>query len=189
MSMRVMMVSLAAVSIACSSAIGATKTPPPPAVKAPAASAAVPAKFPVVMKSKDGAVEAHFDGAPPPADLKAPLQFGTSRLWFTFAGDKTAREFKPREPLEFSDWFFDIFSPDGAWVLLPQGHYGPYHVVAIADLKEYLQGKKPPTKVLQEPTGGTQQALVHLGAHWVSADEIEYQVGGETPESRHAKVP
>jgi hypothetical protein len=186
MSMRVTIVSLAAVTLACASASGATKASAPK----PAATVAAPsAKFPVVVKSKDGSVEAHFDGETPPADLKAPLQFGTSRLWFTFAGDKTAREFKPKEALEFSDWFFDIFSPDGKWVLLPQGHYGPYHVVATSDLKDYLAGKKPPAKVLQEATGGTQQALVHMDARWVANDEVEYKVGGETPEARHAKVP
>ena len=172
-------------TLACTSAIGASR-----ATAKPAASPVVPAaKFPLVVKSSDGSIEAHFDGETPPAELRAPLRFGTSRLWFTFAGDKTAYEFHPLETLEFSDWIHDVFSPDGKWVLLPQGHYGPYHVVAAGDLKAYLQGKAKPAKVLQEPVAGTQQALVHLDGHWVSSDEVEYRVGGVTPETRHARVP
>lgn len=165
-------------------AASATATPETVALAATPA----PKKFPVTIKAKGGAVEAHFDGEAPPADMKAPLRFGTSRLWFSFAGDKTAHEFKPSGNLEFSDWFFDVFSPDGKWVLLPQDHYGPYHVVAVSHLKAYLDGKAKPDKVLQDKSGGPMQALVHFDAHWVGNDEVEYKAGGETAKTNRVKV-
>lgn len=176
-----------ALAAACT---GASKDAPKPApaVKAPAAAAQ--SKFPVVVKSDAaGTVEAHFDGEAPPADLKVPLVFGTTRLFFTFKDSKTALVFEPKGELYFSDWTFDIFSPDGKWVLLLQDRFGPYHVVATARLADYLQGKAPPDKVVTVPRPEGQQALVHSKGRWVSPTEIEYQVGGETQETKRATVP
>ena len=31
----------------------------------------------------------------------------------------------------FSDWEFDVISPDGRHVLLMQSHYGPYHIDGV----------------------------------------------------------
>ncbi|HVO30544.1 MAG TPA: hypothetical protein VMV18_07405 [bacterium] len=187
LSVRILSLASALALAGCSTAIGAPRSSAPVTASTPSASA--PAKFPVTIKDKTGTIEAHFDGETPPADLKAPLQFGTSRLWFAFAGDKTAYEFKPKGTLEFSDWFFAVFSPDGKWVLLPQDHYGPYHDVSVEHLKAYLQGKAQPDKVLQEKVAPGQQALVHTEAHWVSNDEVEYKAGGETLVTRREKIP
>ena len=147
-------------------------------------------KFPVVVKSDAAATcEAHFEGEAPPPDLKAPLVFGTTRLFFTFKDSKTALEFNPQGELFFSDWSFDIFSPDGKWVALLQDRFGPYHVVSVAKLPDYLKGKAQPDKVVTVPRNPGEQALVHSGAKWVSASELEYQVGGETSETMRASVP
>jgi hypothetical protein len=163
--------------------------PAPPSVAKP--SAPDPNyKFPVVVKSDAaGTVEAHFEGEAPPPELKVPLVFGAERLFFTFKDSKTALVFKPEGELFFSDWSFDIFSPDGKWVLLLQDRFGPYHVVATSRLADYLQGKAKPDKVVTVPRPEGQQALVHSGAKWVSPAEIEYRVGGETQETKRATVP
>lgn len=176
-----------ALAAACT---GASKEAPKaaPAVKTPATAAQ--SKFPVVVKSDAaGTAEAHFEGEAPPADLKVPLVFGTTRLYFTFKDSKTALEFKPAGELYFSDWTFDVFSPDGKWVLLLQDRFGPYHVVATSRLADYLQGKAQPDKVVTVPRPAGQQALVHSQGRWISPTEIEYQVGGETQETKRATVP
>lgn len=165
---------------------GAKKQPAKPT--APAAAARE--KFPVVVKSDTAATcEAHFEGEAPPADLKVPLVFGTSRLYFTFKDSKTALEFKPTGEIFFSDWSFDIFSPDGKWVALLQDRFGPYHLISTSKLADYLQGKTTPDKVVTVPRNAGEQALVHSGAHWISPTELEYQVGGETSETKRASVP
>jgi hypothetical protein len=176
-----------ALAAACTGASKDTAKPVTPA-KPPVTKTA--SKFPVVVKSDAaGTVEARFEGEAPPADLKVPLVFGCTRLTFSFKDSKTAYEFKPQGELYFSDWTFDIFSPDGKWVLLLQDRFGPYHVVATSHLADYLEGKAKPDKVVTVPRPEGQQALVHSGAHWVSPSEIEYQVGGETQETKRASVP
>lgn len=190
--MRTLFTTILAVGVlACATAgagsnAGSKKTTAAP--KAGAEAGATKA-FPVEVVSKDGAVTAHFDGETPPEDLKVPLVFGTSRLTFSLEGDKTAYEFKPAGTLEFSDWSFDVFSPDGKWVLLLQDRFGPFHLVSTKNLKAYLQGKAPPDKVLGAEVAPNEAALVHHDAKWVSAKEIEYKVGGETQETKKAVVP
>jgi len=170
---------------------GAAKEKDAPPAKTVAATVAPKReKFPVVVKSDAAATcEAHFEGEAPPPDLKAPLVFGTTRLFFTFKDSKTALEFNPQGELFFSDWSFDIFSPDGKWVALLQDRFGPYHVVSVAKLPDYLKGKAQPDKVVTVPRSPGEQALVHSGAKWISASELEYQVGGETSEAKRASVP
>jgi hypothetical protein len=77
--------------------------------------------------------------------------------------------------LYLSDWRFDIFSPDGAHVLLLQNHHGPYHIVSTDRLKAYLNHKREPDYILGNK-GAPNAALVHNDGHWVSADEVEYTV-------------
>src|ERR1700732_2364208 len=83
-------------------------------------------------------ITAHFGGEKSPVEVDAPLEYGVEALWFTFEGKQRFYVFKPKGELFFTDWSFDVFSPDGAHVLLPQSHYGPYHVVASDRLKDYL---------------------------------------------------
>jgi hypothetical protein len=86
-------------------------------------------------------ITAHFGGEKTPVAVDAPLEYGVEALWFTFEGDWRSYVFKPKGKLFFTDWNFDLFSPDGAHVLLLQDHYGPYHVVATDRLKDYLIGR------------------------------------------------
>jgi hypothetical protein len=98
--------------------------------------ATLPAEFHAVTSR---GITVHFGGEKPPGDT--PLEFGVSALWFTFVDDQTPYVFKPTGELYFSDWRFDLFSPDGAYILLLQSHHGPYHVVATSKLRDYLTGR------------------------------------------------
>jgi hypothetical protein len=120
-------------------------------------------------------VTAHFGGEVPPDSL--PLRFGVAALWFTFAGDAKNYGFPASGEdgeLYFSDWSFDIFSPDGAYVLLLQDHYGPYHVIATNKLKDYLSGKRKPDYVVTKAVGRDEPARVHGDGHWISSGEVQF---------------
>lgn len=134
----------------------------------------LPAVSPEIHTVTSRGITAHFGGERPPSDI--PLEFGVSVLWFTFPGDRAVYVFKPEGELFFSDWRFDIFSPDGAHVLLLQDRFGPYHVVATDRLKDYLTGRAKPDHVVTKPTTPDEPALVHSEGHWVSAKEIRFSV-------------
>jgi hypothetical protein len=108
-----------------------------------------------------------------------PVTYDVESLAFRFdAGPHagTTIEFEPRGVLYFSDWQLDIFSPDCRRVLLLQDRFGPYHVVAIDRLPDYLLGRAEPEVVL---TGcrGCSSAAVHAKARWIDADTLEYETG------------
>jgi hypothetical protein len=122
-------------------------------------------------------VTAHFGGEAPPDNL--PLRFGVAALWFTFAGDAENYGYSAsggEGELYFSDWSFDIFSPDGAYVLLLQNHYGPYHVIATNKLKDYLTDKRKPDYVVTKAIGPDEPARVHGDGHWISSSEVQFTV-------------
>lgn len=132
-----------------------------------------------------GSVSAHFRGT---REQLAPLEYGVEEVWFRFHGDAGTYPFKPNGTLHFSDWFFNLFSKDGSFVLLPQDHYGPYHVVRIQHLKDYLTGDRPADDVVGGQAGGNTTARVHSGATWLSDTEFSYTTAccGETTEHRHS---
>lgn len=120
-------------------------------------------------------ITAHFGGEKPPSD--SPLEFGVSALWFTFPGDKTVYEFKPVGELFFSDWTFDIFSRNDVYVLLLQDHYGPYHIVATDQLKDYLLGCAKSAKVVSAqdyPPHAMDPPKVHKFVRWTSDRAFEF---------------
>ena len=119
----------------------------------------------------NGRVTAHFWGE---KVQLAPLTYGVKDLRFTFEGDPGVYPFKNSDGLYFSDWSFDIFSPDGDYVLLLQGRFGPYHLVPLTDLKAYLKGKKEPAHVIGKKPDEGGPAAVHSGARWRSPYELEY---------------
>lgn len=121
-------------------------------------------------------ITAHFGGAKPPVAVDAPLEYQVQALWFTFDGDTRSYEFKPKGELFFSDWSFDLFSPDGTHVLLLQDHYGPYHIVATDRLRDYLMGRAKPNYVVTKRGRPTDPAKVHRDGHWTSASEIQFTV-------------
>ena len=121
-------------------------------------------------------ITAHFGGENPASVLQVPLEYGVQVLWFTFEGDDAVYVFKPAGELFFSDWRFDIFSPDGAHILLLQDRYGPYHVVATDRLKDYLTGRAKPDHAVAKRTSPGEPAWVHSGGYWVSPREIRFSV-------------
>ena len=132
-----------------------------------------------------GSVAAHFRGA---REQLAPLEYGVEEIWFRFHGDAGTYPFKPGGTLHFSDWFFDLFSKGGSFVLLPQDHYGPYHVVRIQHLKDYLAGRREADDVVGGPAGENATARVHGDATWLSDTEFSYTTAccGEITEHRHS---
>ncbi len=132
-----------------------------------------------------GPISAHFRGA---REQLAPLEYEVEELRFEFKGDAAKYVYKPAGTLHFSDWFFDVFSHDGSFVLLPQGHYGPYHVVRVQHLKDYLRGAREPDEIVGGRSGDNGAARVHGDAKWLSDTAFSYTTTccGETTEHRHS---
>lgn len=126
-------------------------------------------------------VTAHFGGLMPPQDR--PIESGVSALWFTFEGDPRAYGFASmtKDPgdadLKFADWNLNIFSPDGAYVLLLQDEHGPYHIVAIGKLKAYLTAGAKPDYVVPGNVAQNETAHTYSDGHWISAQEVGYTAG------------
>lgn len=142
--------------------------------KKPVSGVTAPSLPPEIHAFTARGITAHFGGEKPPGDT--PLEFGVSALWFTFEGDQTPYVFRPTGELYFSDWRFDLISPDGAHVLLLQDHYGPYHVVATNKLKDYLLGRAKPDHNATKSTKPGETALVHSEGHWISPTEMQFTV-------------
>jgi hypothetical protein len=126
---------------------------------------------PELHKVTSGTVTAHFGGEK--QEDGVPLEYGVTRLWFTFAGDDKTYVFRPKGELYFSDWEFDVFSPDGRYVLLLQDHYGPYYIVSTERLKDHLTGAEPDYLVSGMSSGST-VAGVHDDAKWASPQSVEF---------------
>ncbi|SDB58443.1 hypothetical protein [Bauldia litoralis] len=124
------------------------------------------------------AVSAYFYGTEPGLQI-------ADFLAFRFPGEKREVRFHPTGSVQPWEWQLDLFSPDGSKVLLPQDHFGPYHVVRTENLKAYLRGGRTPDFIISQPrTGENAVAAVHHDARWVSNDSIRYETTccGETVE-------
>ncbi len=119
-------------------------------------------------------ITAHFGGEKLPPEF--PPRFGVSVLWFTFEGDNAVYRFNPEGAVNFWEWRLDIFAPDGGHVLLSQDRYGPYHIVATARLKAYLNGRAKPDHVVAKPRQPGAPAGVHSDAHWISPTQVRFTV-------------
>lgn len=109
--------------------------------------------------SADDLKELPTEGAP------VPKRFGVKGLTFVFT-DGTAHPFTPSGELAFSDWSFDIFSPDCSRVALLQDRFGPYTVLATKDLKAFAN----PTPVRAEGA----EAAVHGQWRWTGPSTFEF---------------
>ena len=121
-------------------------------------------------------------------------EYGVEALWFRFAGDPGRYRFAPRGTLYFSDWQTDVFSPDGARVVLLQDRFGPYHVVASERLREYLREglrgeAEPDLEIGWETATPTSFVPVHGEIRWLGPRTIEVHYGSETPEWRRYELP
>ena len=122
----------------------------------------------------NGPIAAHFMGV---AEPLGPRTYGVREIWFSFESDPAHYRFDPSGELFFSDWYIgELFSPEGNYVLLLQDHFGPYHVVQVAHLRDYLTNKMGPDQVMgYEPEAGSPRG-VHEGAKWLSEAEVQYGV-------------
>lgn len=100
--------------------------------------------------------------------------FGVTRMDVVLEGGEVL-PFEPKGSLYFSDWRFDVLSPDETHVLLLQDRYGPYHVVRVEALGEYLRGGEPAYSFgYANPEGS---AWIHEGARWVDSETVTYRAG------------
>ena len=121
-----------------------------------------------------------FRGEAVPAGLNPAL--GIREVVFLLP-DGTSSPFRPAGNVQFSDWTFDIASPDLGHVLLVQDHYGPYHVVSTDNLAPYLGGTADPDHVIHQAQAAEAGAWVHQNARWTSATEVAYEAGLSTLET------
>jgi hypothetical protein len=115
-----------------------------------------------------GPVAAYFFGPEPGLQM-------VDRIAFRFDGDDREYPFKPEGDLEPWETQFDIFSPDGSMVLLLQDRFGPYHVVRIENLLDYLAGVKGPDHVVEGRQSGGGVAAVHHDGQWRSNGVVEFR--------------
>lgn len=153
------------------------KDPPPIEVKAPPVvekpALASPAEVAVAgayHAVKCGEVTAVWSGSAD--DLKdlavdgkpVPKSYGVKGLTFVFADGKS-HAFTPSGELQFSDWSFDIFSPDCSRVALLQDRYGPFTVLSTKDLGTFTNAT--PVKAAGDPS-------VHGEWRWVGPSSFEF---------------
>jgi hypothetical protein len=163
--MRLVLAVFAALTLAACKKDPPPPPPPPPLPKVPTAVKADGTLHAVQCQN----VVAEFLGKAP-TEAGALKSYGVTSLRFRI-GDKPV-EFQPVSSLQFSDWTFDIFSPDCTRVALVQDHYGPYHVVKLEGLSGYLEGGSPEAMVEKRSESGEQ--MVHADFTWLSNDRFEF---------------
>jgi len=126
------------------------------------AEAPAPGKLEVLATKDLGGVRAVFLGEKLPEGLEA--RFGIREIRFEIDGQ--VEVFKPTGTLQDSDWSFEIATAEGDWIVLPQDHYGPYHVVATDRLGEYLGAGQADHELHQQSQVENAGAWVHAGARW-----------------------
>lgn len=100
----------------------------------------------------------------------APKSYGVESLAFRFP-DGSSKGFAPTGQLFFSDWRFDVFSPDCEYVALLSDHYGPYHVVKLTDLRGYLQHTSKPVELTLKKD---HTAFVHSDLQWRDGAHVDF---------------
>jgi hypothetical protein len=127
--------------------------------------------------SKDKSVTAIWVGEDPRTFSETkdtPLEFGVKELIFKFSSDGKKYTFKPQGDLYFDCWGFNIFDEEGRYVVLLQSHYGPYHVVKVESLRDYLVGKSAPYEVVEGKDPDGTCGVVHEPLRWISSDTFEF---------------
>ena len=120
-----------------------------------------------------------WQGSPPPEGT--PRTFGVEQLVFEHAAGQLP--FRPTGTLQFSDWSFDVVSPDGTWVVLLQDRHGPYHAVQTDHLAAYLRGEREPDRVIAYEGAGAFRPVLQA-QRWTDAHTFTYVEAGETKSER-----
>lgn len=103
----------------------------------------------------------------PASDGSMPLSYAVQSLSFRCA-DGVERAFTPSGTIEPPHRTLALFSSDCSWVALAQDSGGPYHLVPVADLAAYLDGKKEPV-VVKPP-----QPAVLTDGTWTGPHRFEF---------------
>ena len=98
----------------------------------------------------------------------------TESLSFLLPNTNEALLFRPTGTLYPSDWRFDLVSPDHNRLLLPQDHYGPYHIVSFVHLAQYLEGHKGPDYLVDWEFPGSDVDAVLSQGRWLADDVIAF---------------
>lgn len=112
-------------------------------------------------------------------------------LCFILPGDARCVPYTPKGRMSSRDWSFDIFSPDGTWVLLKEGVYGPYDVVKVAELGAFLAGGSPymmAQSELGERFDKQKVMCVHHDEHWVDEHNFRFSCGDNPPKVVEKRV-
>ena len=137
---------------------------PPPAPQVPK-TVSIDGGFHAVECGKVTAVWSGSDADLPNEGL-TPKSYGVTGLVFRF-DDGASVPFTPKGELTFSDWSFDVFSPDCSSVALLEDHFGPYRVVSTSSLQTMAGAA-----AVEAPKEA--EASVHGQWRWVSATQFEF---------------
>ena len=167
----------------------------------PASADRVPGVYPpsppqellITRSGADGSIVAEWWGEPAryePHESPFPLEYSVEELWFRFPGDGGVERFSPAGTLHFSDWQTNIFSPDGARIVLAQGRFGPYHALRREHLRAYLRGERPADlEIGWEASSSESFVPVHGPVRWLGPRTIDVLYDSETPQRRSYALP
>ena len=116
-----------------------------------------------------GDVTAHFFGYDFPLE---PRELRTTKVGFTFGESSKMYFFKPKGNLVPENWSYEIFSEGLSYVSLQSDKNGPFVILDIGDMQDYLEGKPVAMNIAGKPDQGETCNLV--GSHWKSDTEFVY---------------
>jgi len=168
---------LAAHALGC-----ACRVPPAATTTAEEARLAGGALIPLASRTTpDGEVTAVWMGADPGMGVgpDSPIGLWIHEIHFHFGSDPAPLRYPA--PYDPDSMTFEIFSPDGAYVALPQGRGVTYHLVPVASLRAYLADPKAaPHEIVDGRRSSDPQAFAHE-PRWATARIFEFEaVSGPT---------
>jgi hypothetical protein len=144
--------------------------PPAPAT----ATSAVTSTVLATRSAADGSVVVTWVGKPPEVGVSpdTPVGLWINEIAFEFRSDGATL----RRPFTFDNGSttFDIFSPDGRYVALSQGHGEPFHIVAVASLRAYLEGKSTSHEIVTGHKDAKEGAVLAEEPRWTSNETFAF---------------
>ncbi len=165
--------------LACSGLATTDATPP-----SPNSAEAAEQENEVLHEIQVGEARLRWVGMAPPEGT--PRSYGVEALELVQGGRRLV--FRPGGTLNFSDWSFDVLSPDGRWVVLLQDRHGPYHAVRVEHLAAYFAGEREPDRVIAYEGKGAFRPVFEK-QHWTAPHTFHYTEGSETPTEKTVVMP
>jgi hypothetical protein len=150
----------------------------------------------------DGEVTAVWMGADPGTGVgpDSPVGLWIHEIHFHFGSDPTPLRYPA--PYDPDSMTFEIFSPDGKYVALPQGRGVTFHIVSVASLRAYLtdsktaphevvNGRRPsdPEAFAHEPAWATDRIFEFEAVSGATTWQVTHLVGGTTEISPKPSAP